>query len=194
MIPCVIGNSTLQPYRIFSIPQIQFTRGFSMLTMATFATCHLQQSLTTWETQASSLPHARRGWSVPYNRAIYQGFPNRCPIRCYFHFSFVSPKGTMNFHFSKGISHPLSNWEDLACTNMVHHCSPPGQSTTGEASPLPAQKAAFKVLASIIFLLDIRSPKSEVFEQLKVLRLQNNLHNHLISFRQLFKLVMNSWD
>lgn len=144
MTPCEIGNWTLQPYRIFSIPQIQFTKGFPMLTMATFATCPLLQSLTVSETSlfhmhGDDLSHT----TGPFTRV----FTNKCPIRCYFHFSFVSPHGTMDFHFPKGISHLLSNWEDLACTNIVqHHWSPPGQSASGEASSPTARKGDFQSL------------------------------------------------
>lgn len=110
--------------------------------------CLLPSLTVIGETQTSSPPKPR-----PLSRV----FPDKHPVRCYCHF--VSAAGMMDLSFPEDVTPVgLDSWQAAVggSTTLGHRWRSPGRLPT---------------LASIISFLDVRSQKSEVFQQLKVLGL-----------------------
>lgn len=146
---------TLQPYRTFSKPDIQFHKRLPRGHHGHIC-CHHLQSIG--ETQTSSPPKTR-----PFIR----GFPKQAPSEMLLPLCFSSRNG---FTFPRGF-HPC--WTGLlaSCSECEHNS--PHWGTSGEAySPLTCGNTGrLPTLASVISFLDLRSQKIEVFQQLKVLGL-----------------------
>lgn len=120
-----------------------FTRGFSIATTATFA------AITYSPLVRHKLP--------PLQKHLAGVFPNKHPVRCYFHF--ISPAGMMDLPFPED----FTRWIGLLAQCSERSTNrPPGTLTCGNTRRFPT-------LAPIISFLDVRSQKSEVFQQLKVL-------------------------
>lgn len=121
-------------------------------------------------------------------RQFTRGSANKCTLRCYFQFSssLLSAKVLIDFLFPKSISHSgLDSWQSAL---SVHQWNLLRQNRCGKPAYLLAKRGGKKSEAFQIIFLDVGSSKKEVFEPLKILKLYNNVKNHLINVRELFKL------
>lgn len=145
------SQRTLQPYIMFSKHKYNFTRGFPRATFAAIITYS---------------PLVRHKRLHLQNQDHLAGVvPNKHPVRCCFHF--VSPAGMMDLPLPEDFTHVgLDSWQAAVggtqTAPLGHRWRSPF--TCGNTGRLPS-------LASIISFLDVRSQKSEVFQQFKVLGL-----------------------
>lgn len=105
--------------------------------------------------------------------------PQKCSIR------YICISQRVFHTFRTGFITTCSKCEDLVCTNIVqYHWYTFRQNRCGKVSSPTGgkKKEAFKVFTSHIFQ-DVGSLRSEHFELLKILKIQNNSNNHLINFR-----------
>lgn len=131
-----------------------FTRGFPVATMATFA--------------AITYSPLVRHFFTSKNKAIYQGFSQTSTQLDAIFTLFLQQEWWI--YLSQGISH-LLDWTPGKLQWVGAQQPPLG--TRGEAysSLTCGNTGKLPTLASIISFLDLRSQKSEVFQQLKVLGL-----------------------